>query len=339
MLQFKNRTPFSGTILVLPDPDGVDTLYAIVKATFVLGEGVVVADKQAPVRQKDEFLGEPGQSSIKAAGDVALTKSGTDVLLVGTAYVPAGKPASQVDVGFALGPVRKTVRVFGDRVWQSGIVGARISSPQPFERMPLVWERAFGGTDQTTGDPAVLHAENRNPVGSGFRLGNGQRKLEGLKLPNLEDPKQLIAAWKDRPKPAGFAPLCPHWEPRRTYAGTYDEAWQKQRAPYLPSDFDTRFFQLAPPDQVAPGYLRGGEPAEILGATPSGSLRFQLPAYHVQITCRLNNREQLRPADLDTVLVEPDESRLVMVWRAAFPCDKKALRVREVEAALVQGVS
>ena len=38
MLQFRNGTPFKGTILLLPDPDGVDTLYTVIKATFMLGE-------------------------------------------------------------------------------------------------------------------------------------------------------------------------------------------------------------------------------------------------------------------------------------------------------------
>ena len=35
---------------------------------------------------------------------------------------------------------------------------------------------------------------------------------------------------------------------------------------YLPVDFNPRFFQAAPPDQVVEGYLKGGEPVEILSA-------------------------------------------------------------------------
>ena len=33
------------------------------------------------------------------------------------------------------------------------------------------------------------------------------------------------------------------------------------------------------------------------------------------------------------VLIEPDENRLVLVWRAVMQCDKKALRVNEVRTA------
>jgi hypothetical protein len=330
MLQFKIEKPFLGTVLLLPDPDGVDCVYVVAKATFALGPRVSPAEKQLPILTRDQYRGEPGRSSLTAAGDVSLIKPGTDVLVLGTAYTRPGSPATQTDVTLRVGPIRKTVRVFGDRAWQAGLL-SRMSRPEPFEKLPLTWERAFGGTDETPGETPQQHAEPRNPVGIGFRTGNGKRELEGLPVPNLEDPNRLISSWKDRPAPAGFGPLCPHWEPRRSHAGTYDASWQKQRAPYLPRDFDPRFFQAAPPDQVVPGYLKGGEEVELLGATPSGTLRFRLPAYQVQAAYRVDGTEQVRPANLDTVIVEPDEARLVLVWRTVLPCDKRALRVREVE--------
>jgi hypothetical protein len=339
MLQFKNRTPFEGAILLLPDADGVDSLYTVVKGTFTLADRPRPAEKQLPVALADQYRGDPGKSSLRIASDVALLKPGTDVLLVGTAYAPGGRPAPQADVTLRVGPVNKTVRVFGDRVWEAGMLGASISRPAPFERVTLTWERAFGGSDETPGRDPELHAEPRNPVGRGFRVKDGHKELGGLGLPNLENPKELIKAWKDRPAPAGFGPLCPHWEPRRSYAGTYDEKWQKQRAPYLPADFNPLFFQLAPPDQVVPGYLKGAEPIEVRGATPEGVLRSLVPAYRVQATYRLDGAAQVRPANLDTVLIEPDEGRLVLVWRAVLACDKKALRVREVEASLAAGGS
>ena len=40
---------------------------------------------------------------------------------------------------------------------------------------------------------------------------------------------------------------------------------------------------------------------------------------------------------LDTLIVEPTARRLQLVWRAAFQCDKKSLKVREVVAALAEG--
>ena len=50
---------------------------------------------------------------------------------------------------------------------------------------------------------------------------------------------------KDRPAPACLAPIAEAWEPRRSFAGTYDAAWQQGRAPYLPTDLDPRFLASA----------------------------------------------------------------------------------------------
>lgn len=335
MLQLKKYSPFEATLLLTPDPMGVDSLFTIVKGTFVIGEKVALAPKQLPIVVADKYHGEPGQSSIKIPGDVGLIKPRTDVILMGNANAPGSRPATRMEVTLRVGSAfRKSVRVFGDRMWTKGLFSTKISEPEPFVQIPLTWERAFGGSDATQGEAPKIAMENRNPVGRGFRIKHGQKPLEGLKLPNLENPNELIRSWTDRPAPAAFAPICPQWEPRKGYAGTYNEAWQKKRSPYLPEDFDNRFFQQAPLDQIPPSYLQGGEEVEVNGVTPSGTLKFRLPQYKFEIIHRLDSGNQSRPANLDTVVIEPDESRLVLIWRAAFQCDKKALKVREIEVAL-----
>jgi hypothetical protein len=333
MLQFKNGTPFQGTIYLMPDAEGIDTLFAVVKATLVLGERLSLAEKQLPVVLADQYHGEPGKSSIKTPSDVSLTKPATDVLLLGTAYPPRGRPTTQMDVSLAAGSLMKTVRVFGDRVWEKRGVIPSMSNPAPFETMPLMWERAYGGMDHKGKE---LRAAVRNPVGTGYHAKDGEKPLDGSRLPNLEDPTEPITGWKQTPAPACFAPICGHWEPRLSYAGTYDAKWQQERAPYLPRDFDPRFFQLAPPGLVAPGYLQAGEWIQVQGATPSGLLRFQLPSARIEVTFVLDSAPQPVPANLDTVLIEPDQNRVALVWRAALRCDKKALRVNEVQAAALK---
>ena len=339
MLQFRNETGLAGTIFLSPDPDGVDTLYAIVKGTFALGEDLaewaspMPAKEQLPVALAPEHHGDPAASSIRVPSDMSLVKPATDVLLVGHAYAPRAHAVPWTDVSLGVGALRKQVRVFGDRVWRDGAVGASMSQPTPFERMPLVWERAFGGTELVDGQP---HADVRNPVGAGFRAPSSARPLDGMALPNLEDPQHPITSWSDRPAPACFAPIAAHWEPRRSFAGTYDEAWQRKRSPYLPGDFDARFFQLAPPGLVSSGYLQGGEPVEVLGALPDAvPLRFRLPAVRMTATYALGG-PQARPAHLDTVLIEPDARRVVLVWRAALAVDKQALRVSEIRATVAR---
>ena len=327
MLQLRNATPFQGSLLLLPDEDGIDTLFAVVKGTFRLRPGLAVAEAQVPIAAADQHHGDPAASSIRVPSDVCLGKPGTDVVLLGSAWAPGGRPAWHADVSVEVGPLAKRARVHGDRVWRATATGTAVAWVAPFERMPLAWERSFGGHDVTERGPA---AEPRNPVGTGFRARDGAGPYDGMPLPNVEDPAALITSWRETPPPCGFAPVAAHWEPRKSFAGTYDDAWQRERAPYLPADFDPRFFHLAPAGLASARPLEGGEPVRLRGVTPDGELSFHLPALRVEAAFRLDGGTEVRPAALDTVLLEPDAERVVLVWRARLRCDKKALKVREV---------
>src|SRR5205823_5975392 len=114
---------------------------------------------------------------------------------------------------------------------------------KPFSRMPIAWERSFGGTDPD--DPSVV--DRRNPVGRGVR--KRASALHGLPAPNFEDPRAPISNPSKRPIPVGFGPIAPQWQPRSDFAGTYDQAWKNDRYPLLPLDFDSRFLNSAPADQ------------------------------------------------------------------------------------------
>ena len=72
MLQLKNGTPFPGTIYLIPDAEGIDSLFTVVKGTLTLGERLSLAEQQVPVALVDAYHGEPGKSSIKLPSDVSL---------------------------------------------------------------------------------------------------------------------------------------------------------------------------------------------------------------------------------------------------------------------------
>src|SRR3954469_5160760 len=210
MLQLRNNTPLECEIVPLADGEGVDTLYTFLKGTFAIGDRLRFADERVPVCLADEHYGEPATSSIRTSSDLCLEKQGTDVLLVGSAWAPGGKPTWQMDVSLTVGAITKRARVFGDRVWRAQAAGAAMEWVAPFIKMPLVWERAFGGTDMTEHGPA---ADPRNPVGRGFRAHHGAARTE-WPLPNVEDQRLLITDATTTPLPTGFAPIAPHWEPR-----------------------------------------------------------------------------------------------------------------------------
>src|SRR5262245_21222552 len=99
-----------------------------------------------------------------------------------------------------------------------------------------------------------------------------------MALPILEDPRALIKTPRDTPAPTGFGFLGRAWQPRLAFAGTWDERWRQDRCPLLPLDFDERYHNGAPADQIATPHLAGGEPVAVTGASPRGELRFDLPS-------------------------------------------------------------
>lgn len=335
MLQVRNETPFTPGIFLFPDAQGVDTLYVVVKATFKFEhDRPTVAAKQQELILADEYWGEPGQSSLKYASEAHLLKPGTDVVLVGEAYAPKGQPVPSSLVSVKVGKLRKVIQVFGDRRWKSGAVSTKPSSPEPFVRMPLVYERAYGGVYVTDKERGKVLAEERNPVGQGFRGKRSASEMAGQPLPNLEDPLQLIQSLSDAPAPAGVGFVAPAWLPRRAFAGTYDEAWQTKRAPYLPLDFRSEYFLTAAPDLCSRQPLTGGEPVELIGASPEGVQRFSLPRCEFDVTVRVAGQSTKPPLQLETVLLEPGASRFSMLWRGAVPCDKRALKIEQAHFKL-----
>ena len=335
MLQIRNKTLFAAWIFVFPDARGIDTLYVAVKATFAITpSGLEVREEQRPITLADEHWGEPDQSSIKYPSEAHLSKRATDVVLVGEAFAPGGRPTTQCGVTLRVGPLRKTLLVSGDRFWRTGIGGQRMTSPEPFVHMPLVYERAFGGVHERR-DEATLF-EPLNPVGRGFRGARGAGDLEGMPLPNVEDPSSPMKGPGDHGKPAGVGAIAPSWEPRSSFAGTIDEAWRQTRAPYLPLDFDARFFNCASAGLVAQGYLRGGEPVEIGNCSPEGVMSFTLPVCSLDVEVSLAGSTHKPSPALETVLFEPGDRLFSMTYRAELPCDKKVLKIDHVTIALTK---
>lgn len=328
MLQLKNNTPFAAGFALFPNEDAIDTLYVIVRATFNIGPKWTLVDKQTPPVEKDIYWDEPENSSIKIASDYHIDKLSTDIIVNGHAHAPAGKQATQLDVSVTVGNVNKTVRVFGDREWHNG----KISSPQPFTHMPLVYENAFGGQYENEGQVRTVHEQN--PIGKGFSGGRTPAEMDGVSLPNIENPACLIKQPQDNPVTAAFAPISPAWQPRSNFAGTYDDAWKTTRAPYLPRDFNKRFMNVAHPDLVYPNFLQGGEPVQIINMHASGNLNFTLPRIKLDTTVDIHNRKEKLNFNMETLAIEPDAMQLAMVWKAALNCDKEVLKIKNIAVNL-----
>jgi hypothetical protein len=315
MWALNNKTPFAAERSWGRDLNGWHQWIVAVKATYVIGEQEpVLADEQTPPLLASEYIGEPGQSSLKYDADLVPLKPGTDIILNGTAHAPGGQPSVEFATGIGINGQRKVLRVLGERHWERSVMGLKPSPPRPVTQVPIVYERAFGGWDKRHPDPAKQKWDARNPVGRGIfvqdadKLGQPLHQLEYLS----GDPQQT--------GPAGFGAIDSFWSPRREFTGTYDKAWQQNRHPLLPLDWNPRCLQCAPQDQQTEKPLRGGEVIELLNLTPEGRLQFPLPRVYLTFTTHIDGRVEEHRAQLATVIIEPDLRLLKMVWNTVLLC-------------------
>jgi hypothetical protein len=314
----ENRTRFAFEPAFLSDEENCAVFVPIIKATFRINTNGVqeLAEEQIPVNFVGEYFDHGGNSSYKYEPECTYMKPATDCVLIGHAHAVRANTV-EAAVIFRIGTVQKTVCVFGNRAWIKSLGSVTMTRPVPFDKIPLTYERAFGGWDRHHPNLERHTFEPRNPVGVGFReCWNADEA--SVQLPNLESPEHLIRDIADRPPPAAFGFLAAHWVPRCKYAGTYDKAWAANRFPLLPIDFDRRFFNAASPGLIAPDYLRGDEPVTVVGASTRGRLDFNLPGVpppRVQVELRGHRMETL-VTKLDTVVINTDEDIVILIWRA-----------------------
>jgi hypothetical protein len=337
MAILQNKTGLAGELFPTQGSSGRLYIVMVVRGTFQIevGRALRRCEVQEPVCTSDSYFGDPDNSSLKSASDLAPVKPGTDVVMMGSAHAPRGRATTTMLVEVNVGPMEKKVRIVGDREW-SRTLGAfpTITAPKPFLTMPLVYERAFGGRDNSHGDTSKHDWERRNPVGKGFRV---HKSVSGLALPNLEVPGQAMSSTSDRPAPQAFGFIDRSWQPRAGFAGTYDENWQKNQCPLPPSDLDNRYFHTVSTDQICRPHLRGDEPVRMVGAAPEGVIDFALPGVVVGVSVDFRHGNP-RPgiARLDTVELRPDEQKVSLVWRLAIRCPRKIFDVELVTAFLVR---
>lgn len=333
MLAVRNNTPFSTALMPALDKDGQNYAVVVIKGTFdihQLASTLVVAEEQFPIQNEDAFYGDPETSSVRYEADLAWVKNGADVVLNGHAYAPAGRRVQALDASLQVGAHKHTVRVYGDRYWEKSGLQWRYSSPEWFERMPLSYENAYGGSISVDSEHSTAPYCVYNPIGKGYTGLKGEALKQGLALPNLEAPGNLIQFWEDPPPPTGFGFIGRSWQPRVSYAGTYDLQWEEERMPLLPMDFDNRYHNGAHPSLVLSQGILGGEEIVATNLSESGTLTFALPAYRFRVSASLKGRTADFIPVMDTVLIEPDDNRVILTWRLAIPCAKQFLYIDNV---------
>jgi hypothetical protein len=316
------------------EPSGRELLVVVIKGTFRIpeepGAALRLHEEQLPLVMNDVFFGEPGLSAPKYEVDFAPRKQHCDVLLNASAYAPGGRPTRRVEVAVQIGGWSKAFAVVGDRVWEAAGAGIGASIPIPFTTMPITYDLAFGGTDAAHLDPSKHAAFMANPSGRGFHAQIINEWIHGTSMPNTEEIGQSVSWVNGSYKPMSFGPIGRHWDPRVTYAGTYDQQWLDEEFPFLPADFDEQYYQSAPPDQQLPIPL-GEQRVTLINLTPDGQRSFVLPHFDapVHVFPKRGDREDLK-AFVDTIVIEPDLERVTMTWRVARPLKRNMLEIAQV---------
>ncbi|WP_437716749.1 DUF2169 domain-containing protein [Sorangium sp. So ce448] len=290
--------------------EGKLRLTVVVKASFSLDASpmrpAVVA---APFQTKDVHDRRGPMTHVTAASDRVPYRQYVDVTALGHAAAPGGHPVAEMTARFALVQregqgLDKTVRVVGRRK-EAG------AAPEPFVRMPIVYERAAGGV----GVP-------ENPLGCSERDGE---------LPNVLDPV-------DPQRPAGFGPLAAAWPARSRRLPAGARARLDAEVMEVPGAFDWSYFQCAPRDQWVSA-LQPDTVVVLEGFHPDRPrIQSALPDARVAgAVYGLDDADPDAPARLafhaDGLHVDADRRLCTITWRAHVELRDPAQRERLVAVA------
>ena len=325
-MELLNPTPLPGVAFRQYDQDGDLDCVVALRGTFRHRQGHPAewCDRQEKLQWQDAYEGDPQETPLLRQTDLTPGKTGTDVTYLGASFAPGG-PAREWDCSLHIGPIDKRLSVTGPREWQPDVRPARwplrreakitgwsLSPPEPAAQVDMDWRHSFGGSPEFDPD---AEPDDRNPIGRG-RLGSPETWRDTpLPAPQIHGGDLTP---DDDATPAGLGPIPPFWAQRSRHAGTYDEDWQANRHPLLPRDFDPRFWQSAPEDQIARPYLRGDEAYRLTNLHPEHPLaEGRLPG--LGLALRLNDGPPLA-LNLDGVQFDWREAALILLtWRIRFP--------------------
>jgi hypothetical protein len=345
------QRPAQGAVDIVPGRTAAgECLFSVlVKRSYRIAHGRSAqrSERDAPLRLTDGYYdnGDPQWSVVEHENDMAPFKAASDVVILGKAHAPQGRPAQAMAVGVRIGTTQKVLHVIGDRRchWRDDAPPV-FSDPQPFLEMEIRYDRAYGGRDEKS-DPNLPFFYPRNDMGRGVALRNVREVVDGLALPNIEAPDDLLTPervviddplrWPSQPVPQGLGWRQRTWYPRSALIGALPPFLQpgtvtvEERMKLLPTNhvalarqmrlppFEAQFNNGASLGLVLPS-LKGDEAVSLRGLTPEGRLDFRLPGEVPQIALDVGGGEQALESRIHTVSIRPDDLELDIVWRGAL---------------------
>ena len=288
--------------LLCAEPDEHYRLALVIKRTYAIAPDgqCTFAEEQEPLEPgfpRYEELEPPQLSPTRWDSDLIAFKQATDVVIQGHAYA-YGKRAT-VDAELSFGSTSRTVRVHGERRCELHNNRPVFTPAEPFEQMPIRYDRAYGGFDATAleregdlvaeaigpiepdwglGTSTRFHYP-RNRTGAGYLIEATPEALESFVVPNLEFPFDPVTPerlaigesrrWLSGPLPASFDWSDPGSFPRIAYLGEVPEyvadpeTFSEVAQGWAPRDL----LRLPSIAQLGrhPGFLQGASPGLAVG--------------------------------------------------------------------------
>jgi hypothetical protein len=323
-----NTTPIPAAATVRRDLAGRRILVVTAKATFGLhATPLLEVDDPEPLLAVDE----PTPLGLLPADLIPRFDSAFEVITLGCAHAPEGRLLTRQLVTLTIGDVTRQLVVTGDRRWTRRLGTLVATEPQPFDRMELTWERAFGGECDAWLDAdspiPISHPLNRlgrgfdpTPMAEGLRRGlRLPEELPWLKyercLPNIEHPDQLVVSANDAPEPAGWSTI-----PRELGLNLRRATLDEQMVYRAHSDWI-----ITRPN--------AGAPIALFGMTPSARVATALPRLRAFVDVAGGSWE-LVPQML---VLLPERSRGYLVFRTALHLADGSARSRRARLRVQPG--
>ncbi len=295
------------------------------------GAEPVLSDEQRKIQLADEYIGEDSTRHLFRQADFVPFKPATDVTAIAQAWAPAKTHPGQgwpvgISIKTAKHSIEKKLRVYGPRQWEKKSKNKwALTTADEAKSVPLDYYRAFGGLilNDLPIEGVNQDANRFNPIGFGVLNDAQKTDLDRFDAPQIEDINTPIKTPSGDYLPQGFAPIAPYWRFRQQYTGTYDQSWIDTQHPFLPPDFDFKFFNCAHPDLIITPYLQGDEEFKLTNLHPHfPQMQFALPNVQLGAVATYKTGESLRSQlVLDGVHFELLQStpKMRLTWRTVFP--------------------
>lgn len=319
-MELVNNTPLPA--LVFEKSGRFSTFYYVViaRATYdiSLSGKTTLADIQEGYIVADEYFDEPFENSaLKRETDLVLYKPYCDIYFHGHAHA-SKPPQSSWPVQIQYRGTQKNFIVTGPKNWYYQHGRWQLSASEAVKSVALDYRLAFGGNPDP--ENRTLSPFANNTAGIGFYKKSLLDTAKIYPAPQFESTKTVYDNMK-KPYPVeGLSPLCRWWPERTQHLGTYDKHWEQHIHPFHPDDFNEQFYNVAPEGLTIP-YPSGGETIYTLGLFKNGARNIVLPENTIQLALGKDGSFIPREMNMDTIVVDTDQSSLAITWRAISPVD------------------